>query len=137
MLEWFKDNIRFENGWYTVCLPWKEAIDIIPDNFQLCKAKLHSLIKRLISNPKLLQEYDKIIKGQQQEVIVEDVNKVYDTGSVHYIPHREVVCEDKDTTKICIVHDGRAKVKMVFNLTIVWRRSLACYPIFSMSSRYH
>ena len=25
-LERFKENIKFENGRYTVCLPWKEAV---------------------------------------------------------------------------------------------------------------
>ena len=30
---------------------------------------------------------------------------------VHYIPHREVIREDRDTNKFRIVYDGSAKIK--------------------------
>ena len=58
VLDHFKKNIAFfENGRYSVCLPWKEAIDMIPDNYLLCKARLLSQMKRLRNDPKLLEEY--------------------------------------------------------------------------------
>ena len=112
VFERFTETTFFENGRYTVCLPWKDAVGVIPDNFQLCQARLNSLMRRLRKNPKLLQEYNEIIRRQQAEGIVEDVNdEICEAGSVHYLPHREVVREEKDTTKIRIVYDGSAKVK--------------------------
>ena len=35
----------------------------------------------------------------------------YEVGAVHYIPHREVVREERDTTKLRIVYDASAKMK--------------------------
>ena len=49
---------------------------------------------------------------QQDEGIIENVeNEIWKAGDVHYIPHREVVRQDRDTTKIRIVYDASAKVK--------------------------
>jgi hypothetical protein len=45
---------------------------------------------------------------------VNDVRRVSITsgevGQVHYLPHRPVICEDKETTKICAVFDASCKV---------------------------
>jgi hypothetical protein len=65
---------------------------------------------RLKTNPNLLQEYDKIIREQIKSGVVEAANDVLvPVGNVHYLPHREVVREDKNTTKIRVVYDASAK----------------------------
>ena len=65
---------------------------------------------RLKTNPNLLQEYDKIIRDQIKSGVVEAGNDVLvPVGNVHYLPHREVVREDKNTTKIRVVYDASAK----------------------------
>ena len=105
VMEEFAENIQFENGRYVVSLPWKDTTDIIPDNFMLCKARLTSLLNRLRKNPELFKKYDSIIEEQYRNGIIEKVTQnIEETGSVHYIPHREVIREDRDTTKIRIVY---------------------------------
>ena len=68
--EKFRESVRFENGRYPVCLPWKDETEVLPDNFQLCK-KLECLLKRLKKSPKLFQEYDEIIKNQISDGTIE------------------------------------------------------------------
>lgn len=108
----FEEKVKFDGSRYTVSLPWKDNHDILPDNYLLCKGRLTSLLKRLKNDPELFKKYDDIIHKQEEEGIVENVNnKIYDAGRVHYIPHREVIRPDKDTTKVRIVYDASAKVK--------------------------
>ena len=85
---------------------------MLPDNYLHCKGHLDSLLKRLRKNPKLLEEYDSIIKNQLKEGIVERVDENSgDAGKLHYSPHREVIREDKSTTKVRVVYDLSAKMK--------------------------
>ena len=108
----FKENVTFDGSHYTVCLPWKADIGTLSDNFLLCKGRLNSLIKRLKKDPHLLEQYDKIIKEQEKEGIVEAVeDNIYEVGAVHYIPHREVIRKERDTAKLRIVYDASAKMK--------------------------
>ena len=108
----FKETVKFENGRYVVSLPWKKMPDILPDNYQLCRARLLSLLKRLRGNPILLKEYDDILKKQQEDGIIEDADETSnEPGSVHYIPHREIVRKDRETTKVRLVYDAGAKLK--------------------------
>ena len=70
------------------------------------------MLKRLKKNEKLFQEYDDIIKGQLADGTIEEVyEEIGDAGGGHYIPHREVVREGRETTKIRVVYGCDAKVK--------------------------
>ena len=60
----FLQSIHFRDGRYEIQLPWKENHPDIPNHLSLCKIRLRSLLKRFKFNPKLFQEYDKIIKEQ-------------------------------------------------------------------------
>ena len=108
----FNKDIAFDGDRYTVKLPWKTDNKVLPDNFKLSQGRLNSLIKRLRKTPQRLKEYDEIIRKQEEEGIVETVDCLdvpNKPGSVHYIPHREVIREDKDTTKLRIVYDASAR----------------------------
>ena len=37
LIETFKENVEFDGLRYTVLLPWKQDIGVLPDNFRLCK----------------------------------------------------------------------------------------------------
>ena len=66
------------------------------------------------AKPELLSEYDKIIKEQEQNGIVERApvknnESDLEAKSVHYSPHHAVVRKDRQTTKVRVVYDGSAK----------------------------
>ena len=106
----FKSSIECWDGLYTVGLPWKTDTLMLPDNFAPSKRRLESLVKGLKRQPVLLQKYDDIIKEQEKTDITEPVNdsEIVTPGEVYYIPHREVVRDDRATTKVCIVYSASA-----------------------------
>ena len=57
-----------------------------------------------------MKRYDTIINDQEGDGVIEPVDdpKVIRHGEVHYIPHREVVKEERETTKLRIVYDASA-----------------------------
>ena len=112
-IEKFQSSVKFDGKHYSVELPWKYDHGSLPDNFTLAKARLSSLVRRLKQQPERLKEYDDTIKNQEAEGIVENVanHRTIAPENVHYIPHREVIREDRSTTKMRIVYDGSAKRK--------------------------
>ena len=106
----FDDLASFEDGRYKVALPWREFHDPLPDNQQLSVNRLKGLLRRLKQEPAILEEYDRIIKDQQNQGIIEAVPRD-DTqpGTVHYLPHHAVVRRNKSTTKVRIVYDASAR----------------------------
>ena len=80
---------------------------MLPDNFDLCVNRRDSLLKRLKKKPELFEEYDRVIKGQVKENIVEKFIPTLDTpytGKIHYLSHHPVVRKDAFTTKVRIVY---------------------------------
>ncbi len=83
----------------------------MPDNYQLSKTRLESLLRRLKSTPELLRQYDQVIQEQLEVNIIEPVSNedVSPPTKVHYLPHRAVLRTDKKTTKLRVVYDASAK----------------------------
>ena len=79
----------------------------------VAQKRLSSSLARLKSKPDIPQQYDDVIKDQLNSGVVELVDKSRDQevrpGTVHYIPHKEVVKEDRTTTKLRAVYDASAK----------------------------
>ena len=66
------------------------------------------LVRRLQHKPELLEEYDDIIQDQLKQSIMEKVTK--EPGwQEFYIPHKPVVREATESTKVRIVFDASAK----------------------------
>ncbi|KAL5474082.1 hypothetical protein EMCRGX_G028656 [Ephydatia muelleri] len=110
--EEFTQNVVFQDGRYSVHLPWKSYHPPLPDNFNLCQTRLFGLIKRLRQSPHILREYDNIIQDQINKGIVEIVEDPWTSGKIgklHYLPHHGVIREDKSTTKLRIVYDASAR----------------------------
>ena len=84
---------------------------MIPDNYLLAKIRTEHLLTRLNKNKLLLKKYDDIIKDYLKEGIVEEANNIPEKGRVHYLPHRAVIRNDKETSKIRVVYDASSKVK--------------------------
>jgi hypothetical protein len=93
-------------------LPFKPDHEVLPDNFNVCQGRLKSLKSKLVAN-NILDDYDDIFHEYEENHIIERVPSdqiAKETGQVHYLPHRPVIRNDKDTTKIRAVFDASCKV---------------------------
>ena len=74
---------------------------------------MRSLQRRFKLDPKLFQEYDKIIKEQLRLGILEPVSDTNHSAAgkpvIHYLPHHGVIRKESQTTKLRIVYDGSAR----------------------------
>ena len=109
----FTQGIKFDGQRYEAELPFKEGHPLLPDNFATCVTRLKNLLSRLQSKPEILGEYNGIIHEQLKQGIIELVPEEDEEspsfGIVHYLPHREVIRMDKETTKLRIVYDASAR----------------------------
>ena len=103
------DNISFTGERYSVGLPWKVGHNELPDNYDRCYYRLQTLLKRLRSDPDILGKYDEIIREQEKAGIIQRVTNLEPVKQSHYLPHRAVVREDAETTKVRVVFDASCK----------------------------
>ena len=54
-------GLRVKEGRYEDALPWQEGHFELPSHYSLSLTRLRYLQHRLIKNPELLNEYDRII----------------------------------------------------------------------------
>ena len=81
------------------------------DNYKLSERRLRNMEKKLDGRPEMLRKYDEIMKAQLSAGIIERVATKAVIGEVTYSPHRAVIRDDKETTKLRIVYDLSAKNK--------------------------
>ena len=74
---------------------------------------------RLSNDVELLKDYDNVFKEQLKLGIIEEVEGPGEVGHVTYLPHREVIREDKTSTKLRVVFDASAKSRENVNLNDV------------------
>ena len=106
-----KISCTVEKDMKSSCLSRKATPFSPTTQYQLSKLRLGSLVGWLKSRPEVLKHYDKVIQEQLKKNIIEPVNMEERTeeGKVRYLPHREVIRLDKDTTKLRLVYDASAK----------------------------
>ncbi|XP_028408199.1 uncharacterized protein LOC114530777 [Dendronephthya gigantea] len=104
----FKEQLsRSGEGWYETDLPWKGNHPPLPSNKTGSLKRLDNLVKKL-EKQDILEKYDKIIMEQAQEGIVE-VAEPEAVGKEFYLPHKAVIKESAETTKMRIVYDASAR----------------------------
>jgi len=106
--EFIEQLDQTEDGWYETGLLWKPGHKTLPTNERGSIKRLESLLKKLQSKPELFDKYDEIIQEQLDEGIVERVEEDPKEREF-YIPHKPVVRETAETTKVRIVFDASAK----------------------------
>ena len=109
----FENDITYNGERYVTKLPFRPDHDFLPDNYEICEARLNNLKCRLEKGG-LLKDYDDIFKDYEKEKNIEKVpmEEIHvDAGSVHYLPHRPVVREDKQKTKTRAVFDASCATK--------------------------
>ena len=112
IVDQFKNDIIHDGTRYITKLPFKPDHEVLPDNFKVCEGRLKSLKNKLITS-NILHDYDQIFSEYEENGIIERVPSdevARETGQVHYLPHRPVIRNDKQTTKIRAVFDASCKV---------------------------
>ena len=76
---------------------------MLSDNYTNASRRLVTVIKKLKTQPEILEQYDQVITEQLESEVVEEVrqDQVLEPGNVHYPPHRGVVR---------LVYDASSKV---------------------------
>ena len=108
----FKEQLeRSPEGWYETGLIWKKGAPELPNNEIGSKARLQNLVGRLEKQPELFQKYEEIINEQEEQGIIERVIETpcIQKGKEFYLPHRAVVREGVESTKVRIVYDASAR----------------------------
>ena len=106
----FKEQLtRSPQGWYETALPWKGSHPELPNNYDGSLRRLNSLTRKL-RRSNMLQDYDRIIRDQLANGIIE-VAPEHPSDKEFYIPHRPVVKETSETTKLRIVYDASARAQ--------------------------
>ncbi|XP_065203487.1 uncharacterized protein LOC135833647 [Planococcus citri] len=96
-VESFYQNIRYDadEKRYSVSWPWKEYPPDLKTNYGLALGRLSTLKKSLDKDKKLFQQYDEVIKLQEEKGIIEKVDdKDSKNDLVHYLPHHPVITPD-------------------------------------------
>ena len=99
-------NISFTGERYSVGLPWKMGHGPIPNNYENACVRLKSQVRKLSKTPAVLEEYNNIIVEQENAGIIEKVADTSTISKVSYLPHRAVVRNETETTKVRIVYDA-------------------------------
>ena len=104
-----KQLTRSDEGWYETGLPWKQAHPELPTNKEGSLKRLDSLLPRL-ERQNILEMYDEVIKDQLAQNIIERVTSE-PVGREVYIPHKPVIRESAESTRIRIVYDASARAR--------------------------
>ena len=100
---------RSDEGWYETNLIWKEKHPPLNNNKSGSLGRLNNLLRNLSRNNQL-ETYDDIIREQQKAGIVETVDRNTSCQNRRfYMPHKAVIRESAQTTKVRIVNDASAK----------------------------
>ena len=106
--EFAEQLTRNKDDRYETSLLWRAGHSSLPTNESGSLKRLDSLVKKLGRDPELLEKYDNIIQKQLAEGIVERVVET-PKDREFYIPHKPVIKETAETTKVRILFDASAK----------------------------
>ena len=104
----FKEQLkRSREGWYETGLPWKGNHPTLPNNKAGSLRRLSNTVRKL-ERTDMLEKYDAVIQDQLAQGVVERA-ECEAKGREFYIPHKAVVRETSETTKLRIVYDALAR----------------------------
>ena len=103
--EEFKEQLWCSpEGWYETALPWKGNHLPLPNNYEQSIHRLNTLVCKL-RRTDMLSEYDAVISEWLEHGVIEKVPEKVE-GKEFYLPHRALVREEAETTKLQIVYDA-------------------------------
>lgn len=104
----FKSELTFNGTRYVTKLPVKPDIKALSSNRISAEQRLSSLNKKLQCDPKLRNDYSKVINEYIRDGIIEVASEKDE--ECYYMPHRAVLRHDKETTKTRVVFDASSHV---------------------------
>ena len=105
----FKEQLTQDaEGWYETRLPWRGNHPPLPSNEVGSLRRLGNLVRKLRSRG-TIERYDQVIQDQIEAEIVERVSGPVTGSREFYIPHKPVVRESAETTKLRVVYDASAR----------------------------
>ena len=106
------NNLKYINNQYEVCIPWKDEIQNIENNYGMAMKRLVCTERKLDKEPLAAEEYGNIIKEYLKKGYIRKIPASEKEADRNwYLPHFAVFRPDKVTTKTRIVFDGSAKYK--------------------------
>ena len=108
----FTKEIKMNGDRYQVGLPWKSEAhkEMLVNNICIAQKRLASLTLKLNSNPGLRDRYNAVFDDLEGQGIIEEVSlNEPNVNPVFYLPHRPIVRESSQTTKVRPVFDGSVK----------------------------
>lgn len=108
IVEDFKKNLKFVDGKYETELLWKLESKELENNYFLAKKQFDRLERSFAKNDWIAKEYGEVIRHQIQEGVIEECTR---EEREYFMPHRAVVREDKETTKVRVVFNCSSKSK--------------------------
>ena len=97
-----------ENNHYQVSLPKIEG-RTVKSNYKVADKRLDYLTQKLEKQPDLLERYHQEIESLEKEKFISRVTENGNEDGVFYLPHRGILKEQRETTKLRVVFDGSAK----------------------------
>ena len=109
-LEKVSSSDRYNDGRYSIAVPWKEQRPQLPNNRQVAEFRLCSTERNLKKKEFVEKEYPKTIKTYVEKGYLRKVPENETPPlEVWYLPHFPIVRISKSTTKVRIVFDFSAK----------------------------
>jgi len=110
-LEKVSSSLRYNNGRYSVAVPWKERRPQVPNNRQMAESRLLSTERNLKKKEFVEKEYQ---KGYLREVSETEAPP----PEIWYLPHLPIVKMSKSSTKVRIVVDCSAWCNGIMSLML-------------------
>ncbi|XP_068208419.1 uncharacterized protein [Palaemon carinicauda] len=108
----FSETVKFNDDRYEVALPWKTDVakQRLQNSEKPARKRLDNLNVKLEKFPDLRRRYDEVFKEYERDCIIEEVpsSEMVTSYPVYYLPHRPVVREISNSTKVRPVSDASA-----------------------------
>ena len=119
VFEKFKKQLnKSKEGWYETALIWRESK--VPLRNSRCGSlgRMKSLLKNLNQRQEVREAYGCVIKDQLENNMIEDVTdtEINNSSKEFYMPHRTVIRESAESTKLHVVYDASVKSESGFSL---------------------
>ena len=105
--EFCEQLMRSDQRWYKTGLPWRGNHPTLPSSKNGTLRRLNNLTRKL-NQSELTKPYEEIIEKQKEDGIIEDASNP-PSGTKFYVPHKPVVREAAESTKLQIGYDASAR----------------------------